>query len=123
MAVWSPVPFCVPSGWALLGALTHGVPFSFIAHSASAYESLQIMGGFGDRSARSIMKHPLPLMFALTALAVLLGTGSMFNSACKTSSHAWCDPTFKIRQGATRSHEGDNMTGHAVSHVSSLSRR
>jgi hypothetical protein len=63
------------------------------------------------------MKHPFPVVFALVATAVLLGMGSMLNSACKTSAHAWCDPTVKIRQSATRSEQGSNSNGHAVSRV------
>jgi hypothetical protein len=63
------------------------------------------------------MKHRFPVVFALMAMAVLLGMGSMLNSACKTGAHAWCDPTVKIRQGATRSQESSNLNGHAVAHV------
>ncbi len=63
------------------------------------------------------MKHRFPVMLALMAMAVLLGMGGMLNSACKTGAHAWCDPTVKIRQGATRSHEGHNLNRHVVSRV------
>jgi hypothetical protein len=63
------------------------------------------------------MKHRFPVMFALMAMAVLLGMGSMLNSACKTGAHAWCDPTVKIRQSATQSQQGHNLNGHAVARV------
>lgn len=63
------------------------------------------------------MKHCFPVVFALTAMAVLLGMGSMLNSACKTGAHAWCDPTIKSRQGATRSQEGNHLNRHAVSRI------
>jgi hypothetical protein len=65
------------------------------------------------------MKHPLPLLFALVAMAVLLGMGSMMNSACKTSAHAWCAPAPKVRHVATRNQESDNLIGRAGSRVSS----
>lgn len=65
------------------------------------------------------MKHPLPLLFALVAMAALLGTGSMMNSACKTGRHAWCAPAAKARHVATRSQESNNWNGRAASRVSS----
>jgi len=63
------------------------------------------------------MKHPVALV-VLMAMAVLFGVGTMMNSACKTSSHAWCDPT---RQGVARSHEANNLIdrGASRSHPSS----
>jgi hypothetical protein len=63
------------------------------------------------------MKHPLALLFALVAIAVLLGTGSMLNSACKISPHAWCAPAPKIRHVATQDQEHDSSAGRAASHV------
>lgn len=51
------------------------------------------------------MKHPFPLLFALVAIAVLLGAGSMMNSACKTGPHAWCAPPPKIVRLAAYPHE------------------
>lgn len=67
------------------------------------------------------MKHPLPLLFALIVMAVLLGTGSMLNSACKTSPHAWCAPAPKVRHIATQAREHDSSAGGAASrlHMSS----
>ena len=59
------------------------------------------------------MKHPVVLVI-LMAMAVLFGVGTMMNSACKTGSHAWCDPS---RQGLARSHEASNLTGHGSSRV------
>ena len=66
------------------------------------------------------MKRPLALLFAITAMAVLLGMGSMMNSACKTSHHAWCDPT---RQGTNRSRATDSQIGHSAYRVRLLSQR
>ena len=57
------------------------------------------------------MKHPVVLV-VLMAMAVMLGVGTMMNSACKTSPHAWCDPS---RQGMARSHEANNLIGHGSS--------
>lgn len=65
------------------------------------------------------MKHPVVLV-VLLAIAVLFGVGTMMNSACKTSSHAWCDPT---RQGVARNHEANNLIGHGSSGVRSSSQR
>jgi hypothetical protein len=61
------------------------------------------------------MKHPLPLLFALVAMAVLLGMGSAMNSACKTGAHAWCAPAPKARHVATRNQESDSLLGRAAS--------
>jgi hypothetical protein len=70
------------------------------------------------------MKRRLPLLFAIVAMAVLLGIGSTMNSACKASPHAWCAPTPKmIRQSAIRSQEGNNPTGRAASRVRLSSRK
>jgi hypothetical protein len=65
------------------------------------------------------MKHPVVLV-VLMAMAVLFGVGTMMNSACKTSSHAWCDPS---RQGVARSHEANNLIGHGSSGVRSSPQR
>jgi hypothetical protein len=65
------------------------------------------------------MKHPVVLL-TLIAMAVLLGMGSMMNSACKTGPHAWCDPT---RHSAARSHEANNLIDQASSRVHSSSQR
>ena len=70
------------------------------------------------------MKHPLPLRFAFMAIVVLLGVGSMLNSACKSGPHAWCAPPVpKIRQAATHGQEGDQSIDHSVSRARSLSER
>jgi len=59
------------------------------------------------------MKHPVVLV-VLMAMTVLFAVGTMMNSACKTSPHAWCDPT---RQDAARSHEANNLIGHGSARV------
>lgn len=69
------------------------------------------------------MKHPLPLLFALMTMVVLLGVGSVMNGACKTSAHPWCAPAPKVRQAATRIQKGDKLTGHGGSQNGSLSQR
>jgi hypothetical protein len=65
------------------------------------------------------MKHPV-VLFVLMAMAVLFGVGTVMNSACKTRPHAWCDPT---RQGATRSHEANNLIGRGPSRIHSSPQR
>jgi hypothetical protein len=61
------------------------------------------------------MKHPLPLLFALVTMAVLLGMGGMMNSACKTGPHAWCAPAPKARHVATGNQVSNNLIGRAAS--------
>jgi hypothetical protein len=61
------------------------------------------------------MKHPLPLLFALVAMAVLLGMGGMMNSACKTSAHTWCAPAPQARHVATRNQDSNDLIGRAAS--------
>jgi hypothetical protein len=56
-------------------------------------------------------RRRLPLLFALTATAVLLGIGDVLNSARKTSSHAWCAPTSENRLNAAQSREHDELLG------------
>jgi hypothetical protein len=68
------------------------------------------------------MKHPLPLLFAFIAVAVLLGLGSMLNNACRSGPHAWCAPPPKVRQAATHG-ENNRLIGHSVSVDRALSQR
>jgi hypothetical protein len=69
------------------------------------------------------MKHPLPLLFAVVAIAALLGMGSVMNSACKSSPHAWCAPPPKVHLSATRTQDRDNSIGRTASGDRSLSQR
>jgi hypothetical protein len=50
------------------------------------------------------MPRRFDLLFALTAMAVLLGIGSIMNSACKTSHHPWCIRDSQFRHPITISH-------------------
>jgi hypothetical protein len=63
------------------------------------------------------MKHPLPLLFVLLMMAVLLGVGNKMNSACKTSAHSWCAPVPQARHVTTRSQEHDSLADRVASHV------
>jgi hypothetical protein len=69
------------------------------------------------------MKHPLALLFALVAMAALLGMGSVMNSACKSSPHAWCAPPPKVHLSATRTQDRDNSIGRTASRDRPLSQR
>jgi hypothetical protein len=50
------------------------------------------------------MTRPFFLLFALTATALLLAVGSIMNTACKTSQHAWCAPNSEFRHPIELSH-------------------
>jgi hypothetical protein len=70
------------------------------------------------------MTHPLPLLVGLVAVAALLGMGSVLNSACKSSPHAWCAPPPKVHLSATRTQDRDNNSlGRTASRDRALSQR
>lgn len=64
------------------------------------------------------MKHPIPVLFAVMTLVVLLGIGGVMNSACKSNPHAWCAPPLHI--GVTRIQKGDKLISPAISRIGSL---
>lgn len=80
------------------------------------------VGYSGTRSSEvAAMKNPIPMLFALTIVA-LLGIGGVMNNACKSSPHSWCAPPPPVRQGVARIQRGDKLISPAVSRVGSLSR-
>jgi hypothetical protein len=50
------------------------------------------------------MTRRLSLLFALTAMALLLAMGGVMNNACKSSHHPWCVPDSQVRHPITLSH-------------------
>ena len=107
-----------------LGALGFSFHAALPRSSCIHLELIRVRSRVGYSGIRSsevaAMKNPIPMLFALTIVA-LLGIGGVMNSACKSSPHSWCAPPPPVRQGVARIQKGDKQISSATSRVGSLS--